>query len=102
MTAIDFSTGTSLPAVGGAPATRLRLTVRGRRVLAFLASIPAVIALSVAIVSAGIPVSCSVKSRSCSCESPQASPCAMIDAAASSICARALSCEPPLSMSAAP
>ncbi|GEB95012.1 MULTISPECIES: LysM peptidoglycan-binding domain-containing protein [Microbacterium] len=53
MTAIDFSTGTSLPAVGGAPATRLRLTVRGRRVLAFLASIPAVIALSVAIVSGG-------------------------------------------------
>ena len=53
MTAIDFSTGTSLPAVGGAPATRLRLKVRGRRGLAFLASIPAVIALSVAIVSGG-------------------------------------------------
>ncbi len=35
------------------PATRLRLTVRGRRVLAFLAAIPAVIALSIAIVSSG-------------------------------------------------
>ena len=54
MTAIDFSTGTSLPAaVTAAPTTRLRLTVRGRRVLAFLASIPAVLALSVAIVSGG-------------------------------------------------
>ncbi|MFT4135523.1 LysM peptidoglycan-binding domain-containing protein [Microbacterium sp.] len=36
-----------------APVTRLRLTVRGRRVLAAAASIPAVVALSVAIVSGG-------------------------------------------------
>lgn len=36
-----------------ARATRLRLTVRGRRVLAFLASVPAVIAVSIAIVSGG-------------------------------------------------
>ncbi len=34
-------------------ATRLRLTVRGRRLLAFFASIPAVIALSLAIVGGG-------------------------------------------------
>ncbi|MGB4777121.1 LysM peptidoglycan-binding domain-containing protein [Microbacterium sp.] len=34
-------------------ATRLRLTRRGRRVLAFLASIPAIVALSIAIVSGG-------------------------------------------------
>lgn len=33
--------------------TRLRLTVRGRRVLAVLASLPAVIAVSIAIVSGG-------------------------------------------------
>lgn len=33
--------------------TRLRLTVRGRRVLAFLAAFPAVIAVSIAIVSGG-------------------------------------------------
>lgn len=35
------------------PTTRLRLTVRGRRLLAFLASVPAVLALSIAIVSGG-------------------------------------------------
>lgn len=33
--------------------TRLRLTVRGRRVLAMLAALPAVIAVSIAIVSGG-------------------------------------------------
>lgn len=33
--------------------TRLRLTARGRRVLAILASVPAVIALSIAILSGG-------------------------------------------------
>jgi len=36
-----------------APATRLRLTVRGRRVLAVLASMPAAIALVIAILSGG-------------------------------------------------
>lgn len=36
-----------------ASATRLRLTVRGRRVLAAVAALPAVIALSIAIVSGG-------------------------------------------------
>lgn len=51
MTTIDI-TGTPVfaPRV---PTTRLRLTVRGRRVLAFLASVPAVVALSLAIVSGG-------------------------------------------------
>lgn len=34
-------------------ATRLRLTVRGRRILAALAALPAVIALSLAVVSGG-------------------------------------------------
>lgn len=51
MTTIDIA-GTP----GFAPrvaTTRLRLTVRGRRVLALLASIPAVIALSIAILSGG-------------------------------------------------
>lgn len=36
-----------------APATRLRLTARGRRVLAVLASLPAVIALTIAMLSSG-------------------------------------------------
>ena len=36
-----------------APVTRLRLTVRGRRVLAALAALPAVIALSIAIIGGG-------------------------------------------------
>jgi len=35
------------------PATRLRLTVRGRRVLAGIAALPAVVALAFAIVSGG-------------------------------------------------
>ena len=35
------------------PATRLRLTTRGRRVLATIAALPAVVALAVAIVSGG-------------------------------------------------
>ncbi len=39
--------------VAATPTTRLRLTVRGRRVLAFLASVPVVVALGVAIVSGG-------------------------------------------------
>ena len=48
MTTIDITVGTAL-----APVTRLRLTRRGRRVVAFLAALPAVIALSVAMVSGG-------------------------------------------------
>lgn len=39
--------------IAAAPATRLRLTVRGRRVLAFLASIPVIVALGIGIVSGG-------------------------------------------------
>lgn len=51
MTTIDITrTPVFAPRV---PATRLRLTVRGRRVLAALASIPAVVALSIAILSGG-------------------------------------------------
>jgi len=48
MTTIDIAAAPTL-----APVTRLRLTSRGRRVVAFLASLPAVIALSIAIVSGG-------------------------------------------------
>lgn len=46
MTTIDLS---ALPM----PSTRLRLTARGRAVLAVLASVPAVVALSLAIISGG-------------------------------------------------
>lgn len=49
MTTIDIA---GIHAVS-VPSTRLRLTTRGRRVLAVLASIPAVVALSIAIVSGG-------------------------------------------------
>ena len=49
MSTIDISMATP----NGASATRLRLTVRGRRVLAALAAAPAVIALSLAILSGG-------------------------------------------------
>lgn len=45
-------TTASVPAASF-PVARLRLTVRGRRVLAFLAALPAVIALSLAILSGG-------------------------------------------------
>ncbi len=48
MTTIDIAAAPTL-----APATRLRLTTRGRRVVALLASLPAVAALSIAIVSGG-------------------------------------------------
>ncbi|GAA5211016.1 LysM peptidoglycan-binding domain-containing protein [Microbacterium kyungheense] len=44
MTAISFPTSVPAPA----RATRLRLTVRGRRVLALLAALPALIALAIA------------------------------------------------------
>lgn len=54
MTTIDILGASPRRAVlGAAPATRLRLTRRGRRVLAFLASVPAVVALSIAIISGG-------------------------------------------------
>ncbi len=47
-------TAISITGVGGAPAgTRLRLTVRGRRVLAALAAIPAALALALAIIGGG-------------------------------------------------
>lgn len=65
MTAIDFTTSVPSPtraagaaaqratrAVAGS-STRLRLTVRGRRVLAVLAALPAVIALSAAVLGGG-------------------------------------------------
>lgn len=48
MTTIDIAAGTALT-----PVTRLRLTRRGRRVMAFLAALPAVIALSIAMISGG-------------------------------------------------
>lgn len=51
MSTIDFAAFTA--ATVPARPTRLRLTVRGRRVLAFLASLPAVVALGIAIVSGG-------------------------------------------------
>lgn len=51
MTTIDI---TATPVfVRRVPATRLRLTVRGRRVLAGIAALPAVVALAFAIVSGG-------------------------------------------------
>jgi LysM repeat protein len=54
MTTIGITSPFSGP-VFAAPArsTRLRLTVRGRRALAVLAALPAVVALSVAVVSGG-------------------------------------------------
>lgn len=48
MTTIDIAAAPAL-----VPATRLRLTTRGRRVVALLASLPAIAALSIAIVSGG-------------------------------------------------
>ncbi|MDQ2697203.1 MAG: LysM peptidoglycan-binding domain-containing protein [Actinomycetota bacterium] len=57
MTAIGITTSVPSPAqVAGAAAqraTRLRLTVRGRRVLAVLAALPAVVALTFAVLSGG-------------------------------------------------
>jgi nucleoid-associated protein YgaU len=49
MTAI----GLTAPGTTGLPATRLRLTVRGRRVLAAVAALPAVLALGFAIIGGG-------------------------------------------------
>jgi Tfp pilus assembly protein FimV len=49
MTAISIApTGSLVP-----PRTRLRLTVRGRRVLAFLAALPAIAALAFAVLAGG-------------------------------------------------
>lgn len=48
MTAIGFHASSDFR-----PSTRLRLTVRGRRVLAAIAALPAVIALSFAIIGGG-------------------------------------------------
>ncbi|WP_396645877.1 hypothetical protein, partial [Microbacterium sp.] len=39
--------------VTAAPTTRLRLTARGRRVFAFLAALPVVVALALAVVGGG-------------------------------------------------
>jgi len=50
MTTIDIAGIGHIPA---ARPTRLRLTARGRRALAVLASLPAVVALAVAVVSGG-------------------------------------------------
>src|SRR5688500_8098364 len=55
MTAIGITTP-SLTSAGfrvGARSTRLRLTVRGRRVLAAFAALPAVVAISIAVISGG-------------------------------------------------
>ncbi len=49
MTAI----GITAPGSASLPATRLRLTARGRRVITAAAALPAVVALSVAIISGG-------------------------------------------------
>ena len=49
MTAIGIST----PVLPSVRPTRMRLTTRGRRALAFLAAVPAVIALSIAVISGG-------------------------------------------------
>ncbi|WP_137846208.1 LysM peptidoglycan-binding domain-containing protein [Microbacterium sp. 2FI] len=54
MTAIGItSPALTTPRAAAAHVTRLRLTVRGRRVLAALAALPAVIALSLAMISGG-------------------------------------------------
>lgn len=57
MTAIGITTTVASPADAtravAARATRLRLTVRGRRVLALLAALPAVVALVFAVMSGG-------------------------------------------------
>lgn len=43
----------AITAPNTAPSTRLRLTARGRRVLTFLAALPVVIAVAIAIISGG-------------------------------------------------
>jgi len=49
MTAISIASATSIPT----PRTRLRLTVRGRRVLALLAALPVIGALAFAVLAGG-------------------------------------------------
>ncbi|MHC2999177.1 LysM peptidoglycan-binding domain-containing protein [Microbacterium sp. HJ5] len=51
--AITMPARTSTAFVGAARPTRLRLTVRGRRALASLAALPAIVAIAVAMVSGG-------------------------------------------------
>ena len=57
MTAIGITTTVPSPADAtravAVRATRLRLTVRGRRVLALIAALPAIVALAVAIIGGG-------------------------------------------------
>ena len=55
MTAISMTTPAlgSTPFTGSLRSTRLRLTLRGRRVLAVVAALPAVIAIAVAMISGG-------------------------------------------------
>lgn len=55
MSAISITTPVlgSTPFAGSARSTRLRLTVRGRRVLAAVAALPAIIAIAVAMISGG-------------------------------------------------
>lgn len=55
MTAISITTPAlgSTPFTGSVRSTRLRLTMRGRRLLAGLAALPAVVAIAVAMVSGG-------------------------------------------------
>jgi Tfp pilus assembly protein FimV len=50
ITSPAFASG---PFTGAQRPTRLRLTIRGRRVLATLAAVPAIIAISVAMISGG-------------------------------------------------
>ena len=53
MTAIGITTPALTSTAFGPRSTRLRLTVRGRRVLAALAALPAVVAIGVAVISGG-------------------------------------------------
>lgn len=60
MTTIAFTTPRlSAHTAAASPRTRLRLTVRGRRVFAALAAVPAAVALSIAVVSGGVAVATS-------------------------------------------
>lgn len=53
MTAIGITAPVGMRSARGRSGTRLRLTQRGRRLLALLASLPAVLALSAAIIGGG-------------------------------------------------
>ncbi|WES65801.1 LysM peptidoglycan-binding domain-containing protein [Microbacter sp. GSS18] len=58
MTAISFSPSVAprSTSFGASPRTRLRLTARGRRVLAAVAALPAVVALSLAVIGGGAAI----------------------------------------------